>query len=434
MYKSRRSETPLVVNWPTRPSRTPPPDAATDSTPADAAPARQQASFSVGRAATVAIVFGLLIAVSQANSLSGFALVEPGPTPEIVSKVTGEITDPSFGKGTGRLYMTTVQISEVTWAQWVKLQFSRQPGAHVVALGRSLDAATGVAEMGVAKSSAYGVAAAAIGAGRPPAKGVLVLQVSTGSPAYNAGLEAGDLITEVNGEKVEYSEDLTRTVEGAESGIVALVERGKEKIKIQMRNVGGTEKMGVMVTTQFATDSPLDAPIEGVAGGSGGLLLALAFADALDTGDLLAGMKISGTGTISIDGTVGSIVGVEEKVIGADKAGATVFFAPAANAPEAKRVAPPGVRVVPVTRFADAVKWLCDNGATSTLCSRIGKTELLTPFEDGTNTSAKPAPTSGTSTSATLSQEQETAPTSGSPSEGSARGDEDESAPKRMRS
>ena len=53
-------------------------------------------------------------------------------------------------------------------------------------------------------------------------KGVLVSSVTDGSPAAKAGLKAGDVITSVDGEKVEAAGDLSRAINKKEDGDVTL--------------------------------------------------------------------------------------------------------------------------------------------------------------------------------------------------------------------
>jgi ATP-dependent Lon protease len=110
---------------------------------------------------------------------------------------------------------------------------------------------------------------------------------------------------------------------------------------------------------------------QGLTGPSGGLMLALAFTDALNRGDLTGGHDIAGTGTIDWNGDVGEIGYVSFKVRGAAAARATVFFVPWGNLDEARRAAPPTMQVVAVGSFLDAVGWLCRHGATDTACARV---------------------------------------------------------------
>lgn len=105
-----------------------------------------------------------------------------------------------------------------------------------------------------------------------------------------------------------------------------------------------------------------------IGGPSAGLMLAVADVDALTDGDLTAGKVIAGTGTITAEGTVGPIAGIADKVAGARRTGATVFFAPTDQAAAASAAAPAEMAVVPVGTLADAVGWLCHAGAASTAC------------------------------------------------------------------
>ena len=110
---------------------------------------------------------------------------------------------------------------------------------------------------------------------------------------------------------------------------------------------------------------------DGVTGPSGGLMLALAFTDTLNRGDLTGGRKIAGTGTIDWSGVVGDIGYVTYKVQGAAAAGATVFFVPWGNLAEARRAAPPRMQVVPVASFEEALGWLCRSGPDDGACPRL---------------------------------------------------------------
>jgi PDZ domain-containing protein len=66
-------------------------------------------------------------------------------------------------------------------------------------------------------------------------------------------------------------------------------------------------------------------------GPSGGMIFAIGVIELLTQKDLLQGRHIAGTGTITTDGKVGPIGGINEKILAAHKAGATLFLAPAGN-------------------------------------------------------------------------------------------------------
>lgn len=95
-------------------------------------------------------------------------------------------------------------------------------------------------------------------------------------------------------------------------------------------------------------------PIEGVPGGSGGLMMALGVVDALTAEDLTQGRVIAGTGAISPTGEVGAIRGLKFKVAAAERAAAEIFLVPAAQAEEA-RVAAARMDVIGVSTLAEAV-------------------------------------------------------------------------------
>ena len=74
------------------------------------------------------------------------------------------------------------------------------------------------------------------------------------------------------------------------------------------------------------------------AGSSGGMMMTLAIYDALTDGDLTKGKKIVGTGTMDLEGKVGSIGGVKYKLLGAKKDKADIFLIARDNYEEAKEI------------------------------------------------------------------------------------------------
>jgi PDZ domain-containing protein len=92
-------------------------------------------------------------------------------------------------------------------------------------------------------------------------------------------------------------------------------------------------------------------------GPSGGLVFSIGLVELLTEKDLLQKRHIAGTGTITTRGIVGPIGGINEKIMSAQKVGATVFFAPVDNAQEISNV-PEGIRVVTVATLAQAISYL----------------------------------------------------------------------------
>lgn len=112
-------------------------------------------------------------------------------------------------------------------------------------------------------------------------------------------------------------------------------------------------------------------------GPSGGLMQTLSIFNALTDLDYTFGLKIAGTGTIEIDGTVGAIGGMYSKIYTAFYSGADVFFVPfyesdeyETNYEEALRAyndlgCPEGFTIVPVKTFKDAVNYLSSLGGSN---------------------------------------------------------------------
>ena len=67
---------------------------------------------------------------------------------------------------------------------------------------------------------------------------------------------------------------------------------------------------------------------QNIQGGSGGLMQTLSLYNRLVEADITKGYRIAGTGTMSVNGTVGPIGGIRQKVIAAAREGIDVFFVP----------------------------------------------------------------------------------------------------------
>ena len=90
-------------------------------------------------------------------------------------------------------------------------------------------------------------------------------------------------------------------------------------------------------------------------GPSAGLAFALQVYDALSGHRLANGRKIAVTGTIDLDGNVGPIGGVRQKVLGAVRKHSDIVLVPVANAPDGKAAAKGRVQVIPVASFRQAL-------------------------------------------------------------------------------
>jgi len=208
-------------------------------------------------------------------------------------------------------------------------------------------------------------------------KGVYVVTSIKGMPAYGK-LKAGDLITEIDGNKIKQSDDLMAYIKQKQAGEVVNVKfvRDKEekttKIKLESfkddKNKAG---LGIQLVTdrELKVDPKVKFSSGSVGGPSAGLMFSLEIYDQLTKQDLTKGHEIAGTGEISYDGKVLPIGGIDKKIIAADREGIEIFFAPneggkkGSNFEVAKATAKEigtSMKVVPVDTFDEALNYLKD--------------------------------------------------------------------------
>ena len=116
----------------------------------------------------------------------------------------------------------------------------------------------------------------------------------------------------------------------------------------------------------------LDITLDGVGGPSAGLIFSLGIVDKLTPGALIDGRVVAGTGTIDPEGNVGPIGGIQQKLVGAKRAGATLFIAPQDNCDDVEGNVPDGLTVVPVSTLGEArdtvEAWVADPEADFPQC------------------------------------------------------------------
>ena len=97
-----------------------------------------------------------------------------------------------------------------------------------------------------------------------------------------------------------------------------------------------------------------------IGGPSAGMMFALGIIDKLTGLNLTGGRFIAGTGEITQSGQVEPIGGIQQKMVGARDAGATVFLTPASNCSDTTGAVPAGLRLVKVSTLSQAVTYLED--------------------------------------------------------------------------
>lgn len=206
-------------------------------------------------------------------------------------------------------------------------------------------------------------------------QGVWVMGTIEGLPAKKV-LQIGDIITSVNGNRTDEAQDLLHILAKKRAGDsveITYMRDGQEaKTVLTLVPLPESQAAGIGVRPDnkqnIVIPKKVNIASQGIGGPSAGLMMALEIYDQLKTDtDLTKGYNIAGTGTISLDGTVGRIGGIHHKVVAADKAGADVFFAPddASGASSnyqvalatAKRIGT-SMQVVPVKTISDALAYL----------------------------------------------------------------------------
>ena len=193
-------------------------------------------------------------------------------------------------------------------------------------------------------------------------KGALVERVYEGTPAEGK-LFAGDVIVSVDGEQVEGPDDVGRHIRSAGVGrtltftVRPLGDSETRTVRLGPAKASGVDRPIIGVTIVANFPFPISIDSGQIGGPSAGLMWSLGLTDLLTPGDLTGGGKIAGTGTISLDGAVGPIGGVEQKVEAAEQAGAAIFLLPEDDAPAARSVAD-GIMIVPVRTYREAVRYL----------------------------------------------------------------------------
>lgn len=195
-------------------------------------------------------------------------------------------------------------------------------------------------------------------------------------------LKVGDTVTKVDGHHFDNAKGYQTFLADKPAGTkvtVTYIRQGKVKTTTAplMNLGGGRSGLGIILAdnVEVSTKPKVKVDPGQIGGPSGGLMFSLQIYDQLTGSDLRNGRKIAGTGTISLDGSVGEIGGIDKKIIAANAEGAKIFFAPYVEPTKfnklidggqtnyqvavatAKKYAP-DMKVVPVTNFMQAVEYL----------------------------------------------------------------------------
>jgi PDZ domain-containing protein len=199
--------------------------------------------------------------------------------------------------------------------------------------------------------------------------GVLVVGILDDSPVKGKLLK-GDLLTTINDEQIFSASEfiatlrkydigetvtigLTREIDGTDTEIFISTELIEH---IEYSNEPMVGFLATTVNERFDFPFEIDIKTGNVGGPSAGLMMALNVYNNLIPNDITNSLIIAGTGTIEIDGSVGPVGGIRQKVIAAKRAGSELILVPTANYEEASPLSTDDTAIVAVDSFEEALK------------------------------------------------------------------------------
>jgi PDZ domain-containing protein len=285
-----------------------------------------------------------------------------------VITISGHRTYPT----TGRLDLTTVSVTspdyhprlpDVLEAWWSRDEIIL-PREAVYPTGQTVEQVQQQNETEMLDSQQAAIAAG-LGQAGVDATEPTVKEVTDGTPADGV-FKVGDVIRTVDGTEIETADDAVKAISSLAPGtdVTIGIDRDGEAQEVDAVTAKSPDdpsqsRIGVLLTD---FNPPFDVNIDlgqDIGGPSAGLMFSLGIYDKITPGALTDGRFVAGTGTIDMNGNVGPIGGIQQKIAGAVDSGATVFLAPADNCAEAAE-APDAddVELIKVTTIDDAVQAL----------------------------------------------------------------------------
>ena len=198
--------------------------------------------------------------------------------------------------------------------------------------------------------------------------GVSVVGLLDDSPVKEK-LIKGDLLNSINNKEISSTTEFIatlRTYSIGETVSIGLLREVDGELKqmfvettlIEHVEYEGEPMVGFLATTvneRFDFPFEIDIKTGNVGGPSAGLMMALNVYNNLIPEDITNSMIVAGTGTIEIDGSVGPVGGIKQKIIAAKRAGAELILVPVANFEEARQYRTDKTAIVAVDTFKEAL-------------------------------------------------------------------------------
>lgn len=217
--------------------------------------------------------------------------------------------------------------------------------------------------------------------------GAVVGSVIESGPSANL-LVPGDVIVRANGQPISFSQQLINVISAMAPGemITLGVEpfdstlegaRPSREVQVLLGAREGDTTKGFLGVSTFTRDLSFTFPVEvtidsgRVGGPSAGLAFTLGILDVMTPESLTGGLNVSVTGTITLDGSVGPIGGIHQKVMASRRAGVDLMLVPASEIDEARKYAG-DMRVEPVESLTQALEVLTTVGGGNLVLPAVG--------------------------------------------------------------
>lgn len=340
---------------------------------------------------SISMVATALLLSSMAFLPTTYVVRGPGPTFDTLGEIDGHplitISGADTHETTGELRLTTVSASGApdqpvplgrVLKAWFDPNSAVYPIESVFPAGETQEQIDAVNQQDMISSQETATVAALTELGyEVPA----VMTVAGTVKGSNAGgiVQTGDVVVALNGVQMVTYQQLVGALTKLEPGTVVdlEVERDGESRTLEVETTAGDDEgsdsgsddgayLGVLLTTDFDMPVEVDLEIGNVGGASAGMMFALAIIDQLTAEDEAASNVIAGTGTMSIDGKVGPIGGIQFKLQGASRDGAEWFLAPEDNCDEVIGNIPDGLSVFSVGTLEEGLSAVTAIGAGET--------------------------------------------------------------------
>lgn len=313
--------------------------------------------------ATAAAALAAVLLVAAAWVRLPYYAIGPGPARPVVPMIRFE--DRERHDPTGQLVMTTVSTRQLTALTAIGAWLD--PYETVVeesvlfpeGIDREEEDRRAISQMDASKIDATVVVLSRLeDYPRQHGDGALIESTVPGCPA-DGELFPGDVVLRIDDHPIERVADASRAIDatprGREMRWILDVDGAREEAAFAREPcVEGTDPLvGVRMLDTFPF--PVAISSGTVGGPSAGLMFALGLWELLTPPDLTDGRTIAGTGTIDLDGNIGPIGGIRDKVVGAERAGADLFLVPAGNFGEVRDLDTGEMRLVRVSTFDDAL-------------------------------------------------------------------------------